>query len=177
MNSTLLRSLFGLLLCGLVLVPFAATSSPDPTPPDSAEVDEALSALGYSIVPLRKTAMNEYEVEAIINGDKKVTLELSFQATSTMLDTETLEEIGLDYEETGQEFQIGRDKEDLYVVETDSMSIGNGRIGPEELFAIEFDEFDALEDSRVGGMLGREFLIKYGAIMDFAEQKLYIKTE
>ncbi len=176
MQTLILRSLLGIALTGLIFAPFVATSSPEPTPTNT-ELDESLTALGYTIIPLRKTAMNEYEVEAVVNGDKKVTLELSFQATSTMLDTEALEEIGLEYEETGQEFQIGRDREDLYVVQTDSMTIGNGRIGPEELFAIEFDDFDALEDSRVDGMLGREFLIKYGAIMDFSEQKLYIKTE
>ena len=166
-----------LALLSLVVLPFIATSSPDPVPPMPEDsLDEALASLGYMIIPMRKTAMNEYELEAVINGDKKITLEVSLQSTTTILDSETLDELGLEYDETGQEFRIGGDEEDLMVVRTDSMTIGNGRIGPEELFVIEFDDFDALEDSRVGGILGREFLVKYGAIMDFAENKLYIKT-
>lgn len=175
-RNRLLVAAFALLA---ISIPFIATSTPDPAPAPpmpNAQLDEALGALGYTVVPLRKTALNEYELEATINGSKKITLEVSFQSVSTLLDTETLEELGLEYEETGQEFRIGRDEEDAYVVRTDSMNIGNGRIGPEELFAIEFDEFDAFEDSRVGGILGREFLIKYSAVMDFADNKLYIKT-
>ncbi len=175
MYRTAIRSLFAFLLGGLLFLPFAATSSPDPMP-EGESVDAALKGLGYTIIPLRKTALNEYEMEATINGSKKITVQLNFQMTSTLLDLETMKDIGMTYDEAGQEFQMGGDKDDLYVVRTDSINIGDGRIGPEEIFAVEFDEFDVLEDSRVGGILGREFLIKHKAIMDFAEQKLYIRA-
>ena len=175
MYRTAARTLFAFLLGGLLFLPFAATSSPDPMPEDQS-VDAALKGLGYTIIPLRKTALNEYEMEATINGANRITVQLNFQMTSTLLDVEAMKDIGMKYDKAGQEFQMGGDKEDLYVVRTDSMNIGDGRIGPEEIFAVEFDEFDVLEDSRIDGILGREFLIKHKAIMDFAEQKLYIKA-
>src|SRR5690606_1539416 len=102
----IVRSLFAFFLGGLLFLPFVATSTPDPIP-NAGSVDESLSALVYTIIPLRKTAMNEYEIEAMINGTKKITLQLNFRMESTLLDTETLEEIGMKYEKTGQDFQMG----------------------------------------------------------------------
>lgn len=159
-----------LLLLGIS--PFYATP-----PSDDALVGEALSELGYTTIRLRKTAFNEYEVDAMLNGDKKITMLLSFQATSTIFNTDQLKKLGVPFEKTGREFEVNGDDDDLYVVRTDSITIGDGTIGPEELYSIEFDEFDAFEDYRVTGILGRDFLLKYNAILDFANQKLYIKTD
>ena len=156
----------------LAISPFYASP-----PGDNPLIDEALTELGYTTVRLRKTAFNEYEVNAVLNGDKPITLLLSFQATNTIFNAEKLKSKGVGYEETGQEFEVNGDDDDLYVVRTDSINIGDGKIGSEELYCIKFKKFDAFEDYRVDGILGRDFLIKYNAILDFANQKLYIKTD
>lgn len=156
----------------LLAAPFQASP-----PRDNAAVVSALKDLGYTAIPLRKTALNEFEVDAKLNGDKSISLLLSFQAVNTIFNTERLDELGVKYQKSGQKFEVNRDKDDLYFVRTDSINVGDGKIGPEELYALEFSEFDAFEDYRVTGILGRDFMIKYNAIVDFADQKLYLKTD
>lgn len=141
-----------------------------------ASVEDALAQVNYTAVPLRKNVQNEYEVKARINGSKEIDMLLSFQITQTMFDIKALDELGVEYYETNQEYTINNDEETLYATRTDSINIGKGKIGPEEIYCVEFSEFDALDYYRVGGILGRDFLIKYNALIDFGEQKLYLRT-
>jgi hypothetical protein len=144
---------------------------------DNMAVDTALRNLGYTSIRLRKTAMNEFEVDATVNGSKSIPMLLSFQAINTIFNTQRLTELGIKYEKAGQEFEVNGDEDDLYVVRTDSINISDGKIGPEEVMCIDFNEFSAFRDYRVSGILGRDFLIKYDAIIDFADQKLFLKTK
>lgn len=162
-----------IVLC--LILAFSAFSAAEPG--DNKGVDEALRALGYTTVPLRKTATNEFEVTATLNGNKSITMILSFQATSTILNTERLDELGIKYEKTGQDFEVNGDSDPLYAMRTDSTTIGDGKIGQEEIMCINFSEFSVFDEYRVTGILGREFLSKYNAIIDFANQKLYLKTK
>jgi hypothetical protein len=147
------------------------------TPGNKSELDNAMRNLGYTIIPIRKTALNEYEVKATLNGSKPIDLLLSFQATSTLFNTRRLDELGVSYEGIGQEFEINGDSDDAYMVRTDSINIGDGKLGPEEIMCLDFREYEVFEQYRVAGILGRDFLIKYNALIDFAEQKLYLKTK
>ena len=163
-----------LLLLVILVRPFTAAPAPEPRPA-TEEVTEAMRALGYTAVPLRKNAMNEYEVEAFLNGDKKITMLINFQGTSTIFNTQELDKLGVKYEKTDQDFEVNGDSDDLYTVLTDSINIGDGKIGSEELFCIKFKEFDVFKSTRTTAMLGREFLLKHHAVLDFANQVLYIK--
>ncbi|MCB0710691.1 MAG: hypothetical protein KDD67_00025 [Ignavibacteriae bacterium] len=172
MTQKLLATAGVLLLIIMVTYPFQASP-----PPDGEDMLAAMQQLGYTAVELRKNVQHEFEVEAKLNGDKKITMILSFQATNTIFNTERLDEMGVKYQKTGQKFEVNGDKDDLYAVRTDSINIGNGKIGPEELHCLEFDEFDVFEDYRVTGILGRDFLLKHHAVIDFADQMLYIKPD
>lgn len=147
------------------------------SPGDNPGVDESLRGLGYTIVPLRKTATNEFEVTAMLNGGKTITMMLSFHSFNTIFNTQRLKELGVALEETGREFEVNGDSDDLFVVRTDSISIGDGKLGQEEIMCIDFSEYSVFNEYRVTGILGRDFLLKYAAIVDFANQKLYIKTK
>lgn len=148
------------------------------TPPggDSAAVDAALHTLGYTTIRLRKTVANEFEVNATLNGNKPITLLINFQTGNSLFNTKRLEDLGIEFEKTGQEFEINGDRDNVAMLRTDSIAIGEARIGPEEIMSVDFDEFRFLEDYRVTGIIGRDFLIKYNALFDFANQKLYLKT-
>jgi hypothetical protein len=157
----------------LAVSTFHVTAAP---PGDNAAVDNALHNLGYTTIRLRKTAMNEFEVNATLNDGKPISLLLNFQAITTIFNTKRMDEIGIKYEKTGREFSVNGDEDDLYMVQSDSITIGDGKIGSEEIMSIDFDEFKAFDDYHVTGILGRDFLIKYNAIIDFSNQKLYLKT-
>jgi len=168
------------LLIGAIIavsLPLAFSTFTPAAPGGNSEVDDALRTLGYTTVPLRKTAENEFEVEATLNGNKPITMILSFQATTTIFNTQKLEELGLKFEKTGREFEVNGDRDDMYAIRTDSINIGDGKLGREEIMCIDFSEFSVFEDYRVTGILGRDFLIKYNAMVDFANQKLYLKTK
>lgn len=154
-----------------------ALSSITSASPDNTDLEKALSGLGYTAVPLRKTALNSFEVNATLNGNKPITMLVSFQAVNTLFNTKKLDEMGIKYEKAGQEFVVNDDKDDLYIIRTDSINIGTGKLASEEIMCIDYSEFSAFDDYRVTGILGRDFLIKYNAIIDFADQKLYLKTK
>lgn len=172
MNRKLLAG--ALLAIGLCVVLVTFTTA---TPGDDSATETALRNLGYTVVPIRKTALNSYEVKGKLNGDKPLELILSFQAVNTIFNTKRLDEMGVKYESAGQKFEVNGDSDELYVVRTDSIQIGDGKLGAEEIMCVNFSEFEAFDQYRVGGILGRDFLIKYNALIDFANQKLYLKTK
>jgi hypothetical protein len=171
MRTKLATAILTTLCLAIALAAFSAAVADE-----KGGVDDSLRALGYTIVPLRKTATNEFEVTATLNGGKSISLLVSFQAYTTIFNTQRLDEIGVKYEKTGREFEVNGDDGDMFMLRTDSTTIGDGKIGQEEIMCIDFSEFSAFDDYRVTGMLGRDFLIKYNAIIDFANQKLYLKT-
>jgi hypothetical protein len=154
-----------------------ATTFQFATAGDNKELETTLRSLGYSTIGLRKTASNEYELDATLNGNKKITLLLSFHAPNTIFDTDKIRALGVEATETSQTFEVNGDEDNVFVVRTDSISIGDGRIGPEELLSIKFKEFSAFEDYRVTGILGRDFLVKHDALLDLGNQKLYLKID
>jgi hypothetical protein len=168
------------LIAGVIIVAclMLAISTFQAAPPvDNQPLEKALQELGYTGIRLRKTATNQFEIDATVNGSKPIPMLLSFQAVNTIFNTQRMKELGLNFEKAGQEFEVSGDRDELYVLRTDSIKIGDGKIGPEEVMCIDFSEFSAFEDYRVSGMLGRDFLIKYNAIIDFSDQKLYLKTK
>jgi hypothetical protein len=170
------RRLYAYAAAALCLVALA-TSFQFAAAGDTKAVEATLRSLGYSTIPLRKTATNEYEMDATLNGNKKITLLLSFHASSTIFDTDKIAALGVEATETNQTFEVNGDEDNVFVVRTDSINIGDGRIGPEELMSIKFREFEAFEDYRVTGILGRDFLVKHDALLDLGNQKLYLKIE
>jgi predicted aspartyl protease len=138
---------------------------------------EALSELGYSSVELRQNLRNEFEVKGLINGNKEITMILNFEWTSSIFDKEKMDELGIEYWETNQEFRLNNDEEESYAATIDSINIGSGIIKAIDIMVIEFEEFDFLEYTRAGGIIGRDFLIKYNAIFDISNQVLYLKTD
>jgi hypothetical protein len=170
MDTKLATTLLGTLSIILALAAFSPAAAQD------KGADDALRAMGYTVVPLRKTATNEFEVTATLNGSKSISLLVSFQSYTTIFNIQRLDEIGIKYEKTGREFEVNGDDGDMFMLRTDSTTIGDGKIGQEEIMCIDFSEFGVFDDYRVTGILGRDFLIKYNAIIDFANQKLYLKT-
>lgn len=157
----------------LVILPIV-TGSTDKTPDAIAQ---CMIESGYTYVSLKKNLGNNYEVKAKINGGKEVTLVLNFNFSDTFLSKEVLDATGIKYKKTNRTYQINDDEEDIYKTTVDSINIGNGKTGEEEILVLDFSEFDALENSDAAGVLGNNFLVKYHAIFDYQNQRLYLKTE
>src|SRR5690606_22263652 len=140
------------------------------------DLETALAELGFSSVRLRKNLSNEYELKATMNGTKEMDVLINFQFTQSLFNTEVLDRIGMPYQETGQEFNMNGDEDDMYSVKVDSLSIGGASVGAQEIMSINFSEFDILEDYRVGGIIGRDFLLSNKVLIDFGDQKLFVRS-
>lgn len=139
-------------------------------------VKRSLSELGFTSIGLRQNIMNQFEVKAKINGKHEMTLIINFSLPKTIFDKESLDDFGIETFETNQSYSLNDDEEDMYAATIDSLNIGSGKINAMDLIAVDYEDFDYLEYSRAGGILGRDFLLKYHAIIDFSNQILYLKT-
>lgn len=143
---------------------------------DNTEVDQALDKVGYTYVDLKKDLTGAFVCDAEINGEK-FKLILSEKMDRTILDVNKLEKYEIEYEETGQEYRFNSDDGELFIFTADEINVGGGRLGEQELYAVDFDDFIYLQKQRADGFLGLDFLLKHHALIDLANQKLYLKTE
>lgn len=156
----------------IFLLPFEICTSSDL----ENSVKKSLSDLGFTSIGLRQNIMNQFEVKAKINGKHELTLIINFSLPKTIFDKRKLDDLGVETFETNQVYSLNDDEEDMYAATIDSLNIGSGKINAMDLIAVDYDDFDYLEYTRAGGLLGRDFLLKYHAIIDFSNQILYLKT-
>lgn len=141
-----------------------------------ASTAEALKKAGYTHVDLKKDTYNRFVVNAMLDGKKfKLIIDNSFP--ETFLDKNTLERHSIEVEETGQDWEVNGDSDDMYVTTIKEIKVGEGTLGEQDIMAVDFEEFDYLEDVRADGFLGSDFLVRYECLIDLANQKMYIKNK
>jgi len=164
------------ILCLLLLCVFIPVSTGS-VEPASDQIANCMLQSGYTYVSLKKNINNDYEVRAKINGSKEVTLVVNFNFSETFLSKEFMDMMDIPYKKMNRKYQINDDEDDLFKTTVDSINIGNGKTPEEELLVLDFEEFDYLNSTDAAGLLGKDFLIKYHAIFDFPNQRLFLKTE
>lgn len=160
----------------LLLVAFAAIFASTIAFSDGDEAAEALKKAGYSYVDLKKDTYKRFVVTAELDG-KEFKLIIDHQWDETILDKNALDRHGIEADETGKEWSVNGDEDDLYVTTIKETKVGEGVIGEQDILAVDFEEFDFLDNIRADGMLGSDFLVKYSAMIDLTNQRLYIKTK
>lgn len=140
------------------------------------KAQKPLEEVGYSWIDLKKDVLGRFIVKAEIDGNE-YKLIINETMDRTIIDVNTLEKYSVDYDETGQEYNINGDDDDLYVFTAKNINIGEGVLGEQDLFAVDFEEFDYFEDTRADGFLGSDFLLKYQAMIDLANQRIYLYTK
>jgi predicted aspartyl protease len=161
------------MLLAAMILPISVNSAGDL----SSSIFDSLSELGYTSIGLKQNIENEFEVTGKINGKHNITMILRFYWTSSFFDKETIENMGIETFETGREYSINGDEEEIYAATIDSLTIGDGKIEALDLSVVEYESYDALEYTRAKGILGRDFLLKYQAIIDYGNQRLFLKTK
>jgi Aspartyl protease len=157
----------------LAMFPFSVISAGDL----SSSIYDSLSQLGYTSIRLKQNVDNEFEVKGKVNGKHNITMILRFSWSSSLFDKAAIEKMNIETFETGREFSISGDEEEVFAATIDSLTIGKGKIEAFDLTVVDFEEYGALEYTRAKGILGRDFLLKYQAIIDFGNQRLFLKTK
>jgi hypothetical protein len=140
------------------------------------KAEKPLEEAGYTWVSLKKDTFGRFVVKAQLNGEE-FKLIIDWKMDRTILDLNKLEKLEMDAEETGTEYTINKDDDDLYVITVEKIEVGSGVMGEQDLYAVDFEEFDYLEDIRADGFLGSDFLFKYQAMIDLTNQRLYLYTK
>lgn len=167
-KMTFLFLLFSLLMVSPI--------SSDSSGGSQEDLRQALKKLGYSSIGLKQNIENQFEVKGSINGTKEITLIINFSWPNTLFDKQKLDELNIECFETGRSYSLNGDEEDMYATTIDSLNIGDGKIAAMDIMAVEYEEYDFLEYTRAAGILGRDFLLKHNAILDYGNQVLYLKT-
>lgn len=135
---------------------------------------------GYTEIPLRLTSVGIFEIEVNIDGIDAIFF-LDTGAANTVIDsgfaiTSNLELADTDMIGGG----VGTSELGLHKISVKNFIAGNCRLKNFELYAADFKH--VIESLRkkgitdpIHGVLGADVLIPYKAIIDYGDQKLYLK--
>ena len=140
------------------------------------KIKHKLSDLGYVKIKLYKNEFDMFELPARINN-KEIRLLLTPHKYITIFNKRYIDLLGLDYYDTKIEVNYGGDTDFLSITTVDSLVIGSVVIRSFDVKTVEFMNFAVFSDLFVEGMIGKEFLIKYNAIIDYGNEFLYLKGE
>jgi hypothetical protein len=144
---------------------------------DLAAVRETLSADGYVSIPFKRGEDRRFYVEGVIHGSK-LRLMLDFTSDNSIFDIDTLRDLDIAFERT----------EIIIRTRIKNVRIHTGRIlgvefdgkstGPIDIHAGDVGPIYSVKPGTDGpdGVLGAEFLGRYGALIDVKNRILLLKV-
>jgi hypothetical protein len=130
---------------------------------------------GYVAVKMYKNSVDEYEIDATFYGDKPTRLLIKEKVYGFLLNKVYCHLLGLEFFETGRYFEFFGGKDEYWIATVEKINISGAIIKPFDSEVIDFSEFPYLEMLDVEGVIGREFLIKHHAVIDYSNEFLYLK--
>ena len=142
---------------------------------------EFLRRRGYEPVPLNRSVVGQFEVEATVDGHEVLML-IDTGASCSVLDGKSALEIGLEMQqcaEPGKKAVGAGGAVPVSMVKVDELSVRSTSMGSLSMPVVNLDHCNAaLEDKgarRVGGVLGADFLSEKSAIIEYANSTLFLK--
>ena len=158
-------------LCWLVAaIPSAATA-------DLAAVRATLSAEGYVSIPFKRGEDRRFYVEGVIHGSK-LRLMLDFTSDNSIFDIGTLRNLDIAFERTEIIIPTRRKNVRIYTGRILGIEFDGKSTGPMDIHAGDIDPIYSVKSGVDGpdGVLGAEFLGRYGALLDIKNQILLLKV-
>lgn len=158
-------------LCWLVsAIPSAATA-------DFEVVRATLSAEGYVSIPFTRGEDRRFYVEGIIHGSK-LRLMLDLTSDNSIFDIVTLRNLDIAFEQTEIIIPTRRKNVRIYTGRILGIEFDGKSTGPIDIHAGDVDPVFSVKSGVDGpdGVLGAEFLGRYGALLDVKNQILLLKV-
>ena len=148
---------------------------------DAAEIDADSTQLddGYTTLELTKTRTGHITVMIDVNGTPCVFL-VDTGGGGTLIDKSKKRKFGLEASKT-VDYAAGIGSRSSLVKTEATLQIDGQDIKVDDLYLMDISyinsEFKKNRAKQVDGVLGTDFLDKYGAVIDYAQQKLFLAKE
>ena len=139
--------------------------------------DSIMVAKGYDEIELYKTRTGHITTTIKVNGKSCVFL-IDTGGGATLIDRNKKEKFGLTSSGTS-DYAAGISSRSSLVRTSATFQVNGQDITVDELYLMDItyinSEFRKNRSKQVDGVLGTDFLAKYGAVIDYAQSKLFIK--
>ena len=139
--------------------------------------DTVMVSKGYDEVELFKTRTGHITATISVNGKPCVFL-IDTGGGATLIDKSKRQKFGLEASKTG-DYAAGIGSVSALVRTSATFQINGYDIEEKDLYLMDISyinsEFRKNHARLVDGVLGTDFLDKYGAVIDYAQQRLYLK--
>ena len=139
--------------------------------------DSVMLSKGYDEVNLFKTKTGHITATIFVNGKPCVFL-IDTGGGATLIDKSKRHKFGLEASKTG-DYAAGIGSVSALVRTSATFQINCYDIEENDLYLMDIsyvnNEFRKNHARQVDGMLGTDFLDKYGAVIDYCRQKLYLR--
>ena len=167
---------FILLFLLAVLLGCTSNKRVNDSPPANG-TDSVMLSKGYDEVNLFKTKTGHITATIFVNGKPCVFL-IDTGGGATLIDNSKRHKFGLEASKTG-DYAAGIGSVSALVRSSATFQINGYDIEEKDLYLMDISyvnyEFRKNHARQVDGMLGTDFLDKYGAVIDYAQQKLYLR--
>jgi hypothetical protein len=139
--------------------------------------DTVMVSKGYDEVKLFKTKTGHITATISVNGKPCVFL-IDTGGGATLIDKSKRHKFGLEASKTG-DYAAGIGSVSALVRTSATFQINGYDIEEKDLYMMDISyinsEFRKSHARQVDGVLGTDFLDKYGAVIDYAQQRLYLR--
>ena len=139
--------------------------------------DTVMVSKGYDEVKLFKTRTGHITATISVNGKPCVFL-IDTGGGATLIDKSKRQKFGLEASKTG-DYAAGIGSVSALVRTSATFQINGYDIEEKDLYLMDISyinsEFRKNHARLVDGVLGTDFLDKYGAVIDYAQQRLYLR--
>lgn len=155
----------------ILILPFTLNSSEGYVD----KVEESLQSLGYQKIDMFENMNFNYEITAKLNGKHNIQLQVNFERSASIFNSNLLKLLDYDLLKLKSKNVDMSEFGETYIATIDSLTFDQIHIPEFDVLAVDFSSIPALENLVIEGIIGRDFLIKYKAIVDYENNKLYLK--
>lgn len=145
-------------------------------------LSELLAKENYTEISLEQTPIGHFQTEAILDGIT-VNFIIDTGAASTVLDLEFAQTNHMCIENTGEQGGgVGSSQMDFYKLQPKLLVISGFSLHDPIMYAMDFQHVKQALISKgienpAQGVIGADILITHKAIIDYGNQKLYLKKD
>ncbi len=163
------RSLMLIVLAAAFTTPLAAFA-------DESALDSVFAKRGYVSVPIERGHGKRLSVKGKLHG-AELDLMLDFSNDVVLVDIRELRKLDIAAEKTGETVNTPRKTVQFYQGEVLGLEFAGRSTGLMTIYGADIDALYAVRPGAEGldGVLGLEFLKSYGAVIDVANMRLYLK--
>ncbi len=143
---------------------------------EESALDSVFTERGYVSLPIERGHENHLHIKGKLHG-AELDLMLDLSNDAVLFDVRELRKLDIAVEKTGRTIQTPRKTVQIHKGEALGLEFADHSTGPMTIYAADVDAVYGIRPGVEGpdGVLGAAFLKSYGAVLDFANMRLYLK--